>query len=382
MSFVSVVKRGADWHMLYYGAQVGLGVPFVNYASSTDGISWTKPILGNVIYGGNTDNNIVQIGVFTSCRYVAAIDKWVLTTETDTSGGNTSLYIYTADSPQGPYTLAKQLSTTGYHEGKEVIRRPDGRWVAFYTSNQSTNLRRVSAWLSDTTDLSGAWTRYTYVIPVVVSSNQPYGLGVELVGDAFLALLMVYDSTDGDGSIRMDLWASRTGVNDWGLLKQNWIPLGGASDFDRYMVINGSRFTEDGNSWHVYYCGAPNGHEAADTFYDREIGRATLGRRRVVGWSGSGSLVTSAFTVIEGGYTSATMAVNADASGGSLSIELRDGDGATIPGYSFADFDTITTDVYDATPTWGGQPFPAAPVVSVAFVLNAASLYGYTITRS
>jgi hypothetical protein len=33
--------------------------PRICYATSSDGISWTKPSLGIVDYGGNTNNNIV-----------------------------------------------------------------------------------------------------------------------------------------------------------------------------------------------------------------------------------------------------------------------------------------------------------------------------------
>lgn len=385
-SFVTVVRDGLDWHMLYYGSQQGAAVPYFNYASSSDGLAWSKPNLGRVTYSGNTNNNIVSVGVFTSGRYDETLGKWVATLETDPVDSSVGFFIYTADDPEGPYTFATELvHGVGHYEGKELIRRPDGRWVAYYTHGQSTDNRRISAFLSDTSDLTGTWTKYEAVIDRSDTTDQKYGIGVNYVGGTYYGVVQVYDRTGGPngwGTIRLDLWASRTGVDDWQEVVQNYIPLGADGEFDDTMLVTGNRFTPEGDDWHIYYCGCPYEHEdPVDVWRDRAIGRATFKERRFIKYSGTGTLVTAPIALEPSSGTLA-LTVNANGSGGSVKVELLNASGNAIAGYTAADCSPITTDAVDHVPTWGGQPFPQVETAALRFVVTSAELFGYEVTRT
>lgn len=383
-SFASVQTLGAnDWRMHHYS--IASGQAYLNYATSINGLLWNKPNLGLVTYGGNTNNNIVQETSFAGMNYDEATDTWVMVTaNVDGVGGvgdPTSVWVWTASSPTGSFTMVKQLDAGYYSEGKFCFRRSDGKWIAYQSSGHSGNNRRISAWLSDTTDITGDWTLYADVIGPVSSSAQPYGIGVRQIGGVFYGLVMVYDSTTDDGIIRLDLYASQSGVNDWSLVVEDFVPIGDDGAWDDEMVINAHRLVDDGHNWHVYYCGAPLGHNDANTFVGRAYGRATVGWSRVCGYAGSGTVTTTVLPVLSG-YTASTLSVNADASGGSINIEVRDAAGDPIAGYTVDDFDTITSDVYDLEPTWGGETLPQVENLQLHFVITTATLHSYTIART
>lgn len=379
LSYVSVQKVGSTWHMLYYGSEIGASEAYVNYATSSDGLTWTKPSIGRVTYDGDTDNNIVLEGVFTSGRWVPEISKWVVTVEGTTAAGG--LEIYTSDDADGPYTLVAFLDAPGYEEGKEVVLRPDGRWVGYYVSGHGTDLRELSAWVSDDTGLTGSWSRYNSVIPTSASSSQKYSIGAEVLGDTFVGFVLNYDSTDGLGTIVVDLYRSQDAL-EWELVSSDFVPLGADTAWDDEMIISGNRIAKDGNDWHIYYCGAALGHDSPTSATNRGIGRVTFPAGRLFGYTGTGTIATEVTEVLDDTYTAFDLTVNADATGGSIDIELRDSGGAPISGFAAADFDTITTSVFDLEPTWGGLPAPQNADLRMVFTLTSATLHGYTITRS
>jgi predicted GH43/DUF377 family glycosyl hydrolase len=54
----SVLYENGIYRMWYYGNS-GPGTGLIGYATSTDGITWDRPVVGLISFGGNTDNNIV-----------------------------------------------------------------------------------------------------------------------------------------------------------------------------------------------------------------------------------------------------------------------------------------------------------------------------------
>jgi hypothetical protein len=382
---VSVTFKDDLYHMHYYGGQVGGGVGYMHYAYSSDGVTFTQPNIGRVTYDSNTNNNIVMDGVFVSARWEPTISKWVYVFEAPSAADNPSqpggLYVYTSSTPDGAPTLVANPSHTGYHEGKDIIRRPDGHWLAYHVQGHGAQFRSITAWESTTTDLeTTGWTKYELAIPAISSAVQRYIIAVHRVGDVYVAFMTNFDQT-GVGVLSVDLWASRTGLRDWVRVGRDVLPIGGVGQWDA-VDVRATRIAENGDEWSVYYNGAPNGHETANVLIDRAIGRATTGRGRLVGWTGTGTLRTVPVVATVGVGESIGLTINADASAGSLVMELRDGNGAVIPGFGAASFDTITADVYDFEPTWNGAPMPTGGAVAIVFSLTNASLHGYTIARS
>jgi hypothetical protein len=72
--------------------------------------------------------------------------------------------------------------------------------------------------------------------------------------------------------------------------------------------------------------------------------------------------------------------VNADAAGGSLTVEVLGADGAPLPGYGAADATRITSDSVRHVVRWTGrEELPAGQPFRLRFRFTRASLYSYTL---
>ena len=72
-NYISVIEDGGVYRMYYRASQVDYTQgkmtnrhAFVGYAESADGISWERPSLGLVEFGGSKDNNIIWDGIGTT----------------------------------------------------------------------------------------------------------------------------------------------------------------------------------------------------------------------------------------------------------------------------------------------------------------------------
>lgn len=366
-NYASVWKDDSGWHALYAGLDTS-GNAHGCYASSVDGETWTKPNLGLVSYGGTTDNNIVVSGALVHGFYDTKSARWVIVVEPD-------IKIYTAAEADGPYTLAKTISPalvdTTTPEGKGLVRRADGRWVAYYVAGHDSDDRSIYAYLSDTDDLTGSWTFQGAVLGAAATTNQFYKASPVLDGSRVLLPAPRYNATSEQ--IWTDLFASEDGLHFWQVDDQ-WIPVGTAGAWDDEMVMGGP-LTAVGATWHAYYAGYPENHAAALP-RDSKIGRASIDHRRIGQVGTTGTLTTVDLIVAAG----ATLAVNANAAGGTLDIEVQDATGTPLAGFAEADFDTITTDSHTHAPTWGGQPMPDGQTLRLKFVLSSATLYSYEVS--
>jgi hypothetical protein len=373
--YCSVVKIGSTWHMHYRAGDDT--TPFTSricYATSSDGETWTKPNLGLVTYEGNTNNNIlVDAIVGNSCTYDPRADVWVMTDEADES-----LRILTCDDPDGTFVEVKDLVPSEYAEGRQVIRRADGRWIGYYVIGQIADTRVIRAYVSDTEDLDGTWTASPdgSFMRGAGASDQFYGIGVTRIGEMHYGMVMRFSqATD---LIWMDLWTSRNGTGGWVQRYANWIPVGASTAWDDSLIINGSLITEDGNDWHVYYAGQPVIHNSADPI-DARIGRATIGKDRIGEVSGTGTVTTDLLYPRPG----SVLTVNCDASGGGgnkIEIDVLDENGDAIDGFAAADMTDITTDTYATTPSWGGIAMPTGRTIRLRFNLTGSTLHAYRIT--
>ena len=77
--------------------------------------------------------------------------------------------------------------------------------------------------------------------------------------------------------------------------------------------------------------------------------------------------------------TSGPLLLNANASGGSIQVEVLDSEGNVVPGYSAAEFDVIGTDGIDLPATWGANTeLPATEdALSLRFIMQDASIYSF-----
>lgn len=357
-SFVSVTKRDGLYHAHYYGLDDAAVANYACYAYSTDGVTFTKPDLGTFTRDGSTANNILFAGISTGASYDEFLGKWVISAEPN-------LHVLLSDAPSGPFVEVANISdaVVGGVEGKEVVRRPDGRWVGYYSHGHSIQRRTLGAFFSDTIDPAGTWATVGD-LPVFTSTSQDhqfYGIGVHPVGDVLIGFVMIYNKTDE--SMWLDLYSSRDGF-DWALVKADWMPLGTPGGWDDHMLINGSTLVDNGDLWEFYYTGSPEGHATFPR--DMRVGKATLRLGGLVEVVGPGTVTTTTLNAQAGD----ALTVNADGTGGVITVDVLDMDGNPIPGYTA----TINTDSA-ARPL----PVPARDIALRFTLATGAKLYGYTL---
>lgn len=116
-------------------------------------------------------------------------------------------------------------------------------------------------------------------------------------------------------------------------------------------------------------CAVPTGNS--------KIGLVTWPTDRFESFRGAGSVTTRPLTP-----AGRTLAVNYDpGTGGSLRVEVLDGDGNPLPGYGIGDATPVTTNALapGATVTWGAtSTLPAGPV-RLRFTQTGGDLYAFTV---
>lgn len=365
--FYDGIDTSAEWHFC-----VG---------ESTDGESFSRPIIGAVSYGGDTDNNILtaadtnMMGVY----YNADLTPKYLGVGSN-KNGTANLGVYLWSSSDGvTWSAAKTIYTSAadgnYKEGRAILRRADGRWLVFYIHGGLVDRRTFGAFLSDTTDPTGSWTDLGVLIAATGADTQRYHFTPFAFADGWLGLGCKFvDSTDQIPTV--ELFFSRDGVN-WLLLDSEWFGIGTSGAWDDEMVIPAGGLVEYSNTQYIYYTGFAENHAAALP-RSAYVGAVTIPKGRIAGIGSTGELRLKPITL---GAADA-MTVNCDASGGSLKVELLNPDNSVIYGYSRDDCDTITSDTYGTTVSWQGRGLPASRSVKPLIVLSSASLHGCQVAAA
>lgn len=346
------------------------------YATSLDGYNWTKPIIGAIDFNGSTDNNILPIG--TGYEY---FDSSVVYDPSAPTDRKYILLTQEVGNPNNPLSLWK--STDGlawvliqtlarvpyeYLEPKELIKREDGKWLAYYFQNQPTDRREMCAFISDTTDPTGTWSDYGVVYPITGATDQTYRIGVEYFNDIYYGFVSIYNSITEN--IHTNLAVSTDGLV-WTEIKQEWIALGDTDEWDDEMVMGGHSMLKFGDEWRHYYNGFPEDHAYSSAFgrYESMVGIAAIGYNRIGQYTGDGRLITTAFTPTDILKLNAKIKSSAD-----LKIELLDAsDDSVIVNYSKDDYDNLIGDLKNTEVTWGGASIPTDTNLKLKFYLGDQS---------
>jgi hypothetical protein len=129
---------------------------------------------------------------------------------------------------------------------------------------------------------------------------------------------------------------------------------------------------------YLYYVGFRWGHKYRRSL-DRQIGLVKTMRDRYVARQAGdqeGILTTPLVTL-----TAKSMTLNVDADGGEVRMQIRDADGKPLPGFSFADFQPITSDALDE-PVQFRQPLSELKdkPVHLEFKLRNARLFAFNVS--
>lgn len=367
--FQSVKKISGVYKMWYNGRGVSdIGDEFCCYATSSDGITWTRPNLGMVSYDGNTNNNIILGKTTWGCSVLydesqTADKRYIMVGSNRVGEAAGGLHIYkSADGITFNFIQELNLAGAVYSEGYDIIKRPDGKYIAYYNRDHATNMRAMGAWVSDSADIESTWTDQGIIIPTTITTSQKYGIKTFLLDGVYYGFVGNYNSTSG--KIYLDFYSSRNGLA-WTLKKSSWITLGKATTWEDEILIAGKDVIKIDNEWRFYYNGIDEGH--SDSFpWDSRIGIATIGYKRIANIEGIGNFITTAFTPTDKLY------INADLTHGTLQVELLlAADDSVISGYSQNDMDTLgAVDTYSKEVTWGGNSIPTDTSLKIKFYLT------------
>lgn len=264
----------------------------VAIATSTDLITWTKPVLNRHSVLGSTANNILLAAAsaslqFADAQYDSVSGKYLLIIRNDTSGSN---LIYECATPDGVFTGVSgalisgttgltnggvALHPTSHIEGKALsYHAATGKYRWWYNQGHfdpSSADSRRSIGYYDSASLAGPWVNRG-IRPEFTSSStilQYYDISPFSYGDKLYAAITTYNKTtevlspmrcycsDDDG----DTW-----FRQMDLLQR---PESGAWDYG--LVSDGCPILKDG-VWHLFYAGKTGLHNATTQIF---LGLAT-----------------------------------------------------------------------------------------------------------
>jgi hypothetical protein len=404
-----VVLRDASGFHMYYRAIYREGAPPVPsdpsqqgvsstcYAFSADGLHWTKPNLGLREIKGTLDNNTLPVGGVSAAIWQPHHPDPSRRYLFMTGGGS-----FTGSNPVSGWAAYGP----GALRGGGLNYEPHQEMFAAYgqTEQPRTIYRYTSADLLSWADQGKVLEADDLDHRLPADTDEFYGMGVQQEGTLTIGFLWVFhtDRTDPEyttpysssvwrkGLIDIQLVASRDGVQ-WTRVadRQTWLPLGPDGSFDDGMVFVGGPGVRVGNEMWFYY-GAwdgdhltftASGQQFEEPLREGRIGLAAIRRDGFVSLSAGvdddeGILTTRTYTVDR-----ERLLVNVNAASGSLAVELLDGAGAPIPGYTLADCDPIHADSVALPVRWVGRT-DLTPLMSQAirirFHLRSGDLYGFS----
>jgi hypothetical protein len=386
-------ESGPGYRMWYHCLNLGVAT-YALYATSADGIHWTKPVLGDVSYNGSTDNNIlIPSGCFPSVMHTpwdAAIQrtyKMIYYGGGRFYGAWSADAIHWTDSPNNP--VIPPVSDVGNY-----IWDPHTRQYVGYPKVGATvnNLARRAVGYTATADFE-SWPSASLIlapdavddrwVPAgTVQRTHFYGLCGFAYESMYLGFLWIFRATDVDGyydgPIYVEIVSSHDGIH-WTREEGDRPPIlpdGPAGSWDYGMVFTTTQPMVEGGTIRLYYGGFNDLHAQAKNWHGA-IGLATLRKDGFASLDAGATPGTITTQKID--HASGPLRVNFSAPSSSVKVEVLDESGTVLPGYSQAECNVLAGDSVDQVVTWTGHaelPAGVAPV-RLRFILQNASVYSF-----
>jgi hypothetical protein len=381
------------------------GADLVLYATSRDGLTWTKPSLGQYAYDGDKNNNIVfdvhSPSVIVDARETDASKRYkMLGAE---KPGN---YVAAYSGDGLKWTNYPKNPVLQYSDTITFTQHPlTGAYMAYHKRPATVRgfPRRV-VWLSTSPDMQ-TWSEPELVfgadeiddqwVTNTVERTEVYNMSVFPHASGFLGLPTIFrvirqldrsqvapGQSPLDGPIDVEL-ATSTDGRSWQRTSRRTIviPRGAPGTFDGGAILGVASnpvHTKD-ETW-VYYTALTTGHGAPIGPKKISIGRADWRRNGFASLDAGpdgGRVETRPLR-----FASPTLAVNADASRGRVRVALLEENGSAIAGYTLDDSTPLTADATHFTAAWRGQKsVPTDRPVRVVIEMTSARLYSLETGR-
>ena len=368
---------------------------YVCYATSEDGVTWTKPLdLGVYEYNGSTNNNI--IGIY----HIANVFK---DEDEPDSDKRFKMVSFNFDYNTAYSYYCYYTSPDGIHwsEATQVIYSYDVINIAYDAENDqyvgvakiyeynNTNYRTkryermvvsddLIHWsepirmntLGDLTDAEG------YL------RADSYGCGLYCVGGTYVGFNWVYSITNNDstdGYVDVELVYSRELTEDFQRVSyEPIIDRGPDGSWDDEMIYTAAQPIRVGDELWLYYGGWDGDH-----LCDARSASTAIAKWRLDGFvsldgGANGVIETKPMT-----FDGRNLILNADAAGGKILVELLDENGNPIRGFTKDDCDPMTSDSVNYTVSWHGRAdLSALAGKTVSMRIYAANSAVYTFRFS
>lgn len=368
------------------------------YATSTDGITWTKPNLGIRTWNGSANNNMffnrtTGSGISSTMHTPWDPDPSRTYRFMNYEGGGfwgacSADGVQTVDLPGNPVFTGG--SDVGQFMWDPFLERYRG-----YVKNSWydwNGLRRRAVALTETTDIASWPTEELILVPDRHDdrwSSNPvyrthfYGLSAFAYESMYIGFLWIFRATDAEGyyvgPVYTEIVTSHDGVH-WEREEGDrppMVPLGPNGAWDDGQLYTATQPILVGDTLRLYYGACNQPHGTGLNITTCSIGLATLrkdGFASLDAGSTPGVLTTHILT-----HAAGNLRVNATASGGSVRAEVLDADRNVIPGYSADACLPLTGDGIDQPVAWSTKTqLPDEPAgIRLRFILQNASLYSF-----
>lgn len=249
-------------YRMYYTAYEADGLTYgPAYAESTDLVNWTKPILNQVTYAGNTNNNLLIAYDQIVLNDVRILDgEYVLLVRNSIS---TSNLIYTSPLNDGKtFTYRGNAFTNashGEHVESKCVTYENGVWRIYYSEGHFVPDRRSIGYYSGPT-LTGPYTDQGLLAEFTSSSitDQYYDLLPWNYAGALWACVPRYNATS-DVLGPLSLWRSSDDGLTWEA-RGNLLVNGPTGAFDNGLMAAARPILVNG-LWRLLYVGSDELHD-------------------------------------------------------------------------------------------------------------------------
>ena len=400
-------ETGGGYRMWYHSLPGDGDYYRLLYATSQDGIAWTKPPLGIVSWGGSTANNIfirrgkrdhIPSVIHTPWDSNPSRKYRMLNFDGVASG---YMGAYSADGIHYTNVQSTPIVTGGGDVGQFVWDPHDSKYQAYIKVNVDVRGMRRRAVGYTSTPVFESWTGPQLILApddvddrwaTGLQRTHFYGLSGFAYESMYIGFLWIFRATDStgynDGHIFVEVVSSQDGVH-WtreeapeGGLRPAILANGPTGSWDWGMIfttnhplvedVDGDTVTD---SIKLYYGGVDETHYGPQPWYGN-IGLATLRKDGFASLDAGSEIGTITTKRLSG--ASGALHVNCNAAGGWLKMEVLDADGNVVPGYSQAECTVLQSDGVDQVVSWGPQvELPAVDPLRLRFMLQNASVYSF-----
>ncbi len=386
------------WRMWYHTARVGSDEGSnILYATSTDGIHWTKPLLGLRSWNGSTANNM-----FFQRPYADGITSVIHTPWDADPARRYRLMNYEppgyfgAWSPDGIHVTDvpnNPVFTQAGDVGQFLWDPRTRQYLGYVKVNVDVRGLRRRAVARIATDDIQTWPSPQLVLAPddfddrwvadAVQRTHFYGLSAFAYESMYIGLLWIFRATDAEGyyigPVYTEIVTSRDGIH-WLREQGNrppMLPLGPAGTWEDGQLYTATHPVLENGTLKIYYGACDDVHGTALKKLRCGIGLATLrkdGFASLDAGAAPGQVTTRRLVGAAG-----PLHVNYSAVGGWLRVEVLDGNGDVVPGYALADCTPLQGDSLDQVVTWGPETeLPSGPAaLRLRFHLQNASVYSF-----